>query len=1007
MVKIDTGGTFVRTIGPGTSKGVDLNTPETIAVDSATGKVYVGDASRIWIYDANGVPLGDLPGGGATGIVVSGGDVYIGEMGFSGTGQLVRYQGDKPTVKNSAGGFTGSIAEIAADSEGRIYVADSATGVVDRFEPDLSSGVIIGSQGLDQGQTNIPAAVALDCRANLYVVDQGQRTDDNQPASKALKFTQSGSAPPPCADRPPPPGALDLQINDMDVFQATQFERTYTAGPKPPPGPPLFDIPELEPRSRAYGAGEVALHEGHQTVVRVYANERLGPPGGIGNIPMTLTATTADGRTLGPIQPVGKPAILVPGDRTVDPAERSNPAGAYSFVLPSDWTKAGTITLTARLNPAGIGCDGPCINRTTFQLTGVTFNRTISPKVIPISLTTNGKPPVKDPQPVFNAAHVVTPVNLKVQGWGASVAVDDLANQTSIKVEDCFLGIDLGIFCSDDTYSPSQPEFREYLEGELMDRLEDAADDADIDNCDEIPLGLLHDTSGALAGLMRGQYENKGFFSCALGYAEVTRPLTSVAHELAHAFARPHASTACGASGDQEGEDWPPDQRGDLNGIGLDPRTGSGGSGGAFRVIYPNAGGGPGEVYDMMSYCADESDAWVSPRGWNAVIGFRASELRAPARPQARKPKAARDLHVTAIDSSTGTLAITGVSPADSPANPDPSSVYTIEARDAAGNLLASAYASSAVQLNDGGGTLIDGSVPAPAGTTQVLVWRGTEAGTRRQASASPPKVKLKAPRGGTNVAGANLTVRWAANDPDGPEAGPVEATVSYAADGKHFTAVQTGPADAGVARIPRSMLAGSKKARVRVDVDDGFHVDSATSKPFAVKPSAPDVQISDPAGPVTIAADAPLNLSGAAFGPGGDELRAKALRWTDRKDDLGKGGSVTVSGLKPGKHKLTLSATSGGRTGRASVQVTVTAVGPQFLQLSADPISAKAKKVKLHVASTVAAKLRVGKQTFNVSPKPAKFKVKVPRGKASFALPVTLKAGRLTTPGSVVVQRG
>ncbi len=260
-------------------------------------------------------------------------------------------------------------------------------------------------------------------------------------------------------------------------------------------------------------------------------------------------------------------------------------------------------------------------------------------------------------------------------------------------------------------------------------------------------------------------------------------------------------------------------------------------------------------------------------------------------------------------------------------------------------------------------------------------------------ASPTAPKVKLKAPRGGATVSGQNMTVRWSATDPDGPEGGPVEAVVEYAADGRHFKAVQTTTADAGVAVIPRTMLAGSDQAEVRVSVDDGFHIDTATSKPFAVVPSAPDVQISDPAQPVTIAADASLNLSGAAFGPGGAKLRPKALRWSDRKDDLGRGETVSVSGLKPGTHKLTLSANSGGRTGRASVAVTVTAVQPQYLELSAPPISANAKTMKLRVASSVTAKLKVGGQSFVVSPKATTLKgIKVPKGKGSFALPVTLR---------------
>jgi hypothetical protein len=248
------------------------------------------------------------------------------------------------------------------------------------------------------------------------------------------------------------------------------------------------------------------------------------------------------------------------------------------------------------------------------------------------------------------------------------------------------------------------------------------------------------------------------------------------------------------------------------------------------------------------------------------------------------------------------------------------------------------------------------------------------------------------------------MKVTWKATDPEGG----IEATVEYAADGKHFTGVYQGPAEVGSALIPRSMLAGSNKAKVRVSVDDGFQVDAATSKPFTVVAPAPLVQISEPTVPVTIAADAPLNLSGQAFGPGGAPLRAKALRWSDGRNDLGKGETITASGLKPGKHKITLSAKSGGRTGKASVAVTVTPVKPEFLTLSGPPsVSAKAKNMKITVATSVVAKMKVGKKTFKVFPKAFKYKVAVPKGKGTFALPVTLKAGGQVTTASVVVVRG
>jgi hypothetical protein len=265
--------------------------------------------------------------------------------------------------------------------------------------------------------------------------------------------------------------------------------------------------------------------------------------------------------------------------------------------------------------------------------------------------------------------------------------------------------------------------------------------------------------------------------------------------------------------------------------------------------------------------------------------------------------------------------------------------------------------------------------------------------------------VELQAPRGGSTAGGKNLTVKWKATDPD-PD--PLEATVSYAADGKHFSAVYKGPAATGAVQIRRSLLRGSDKAKVRVSVDDGFHLDAATSKPFKVVPPAPIVHISDPVGPVTIGADSSLSLSGSASGAGGTPVRAKALRWIDGKNELGKGDSVSVSGLKPGKHTLTLTAKSGGATGRASIPVTVTPVKPEFLVLAGPPsVSAKAKNMKITVACNVTAKMTVGKKTFKVVPKTYKYKVPVPKGKTTFALPVTLKAGGQETTASVVVLRG
>ena len=79
------------------------------------------------------------------------------------------------------------------------------------------------------------------------------------------------------------------------------------------------------------------------------------------------------------------------------------------------------------------------------------------------------------------------------------------------------------------------------------------------------------------------------------GYAAVHRPITAVAHELQHALGRKHAGTrpSCYPDPAQLGVGWPPDEQGFLQGIGLDPRLGSGGGRGPFSVLFPAPTAGP------------------------------------------------------------------------------------------------------------------------------------------------------------------------------------------------------------------------------------------------------------------------------------------------------------------------------------------------------------------------------------------------------------------------------
>lgn len=1016
VAKFDTGGRLVRTFRLLGGDGIALRGHKLDVGDD--GSMFVSDGvSTVHVFSPGGEPLRRielLSTRTVIDLAVAGDDLFIvfgtdtpnshGILRYTTGGKFVRQLGPFSDV---------AFRELAVAPDGLLHVADYAGSVVRRFDPTGGEVDRYGVRGIGAGEMNGPNAIEIDCRGNAYVADSAARYDGPggpRAGSKVLKYGSPGALPPPCAARPLPAGAIDTQVNDVEITQAVQPPMSYTAGPHLAPGDQGFTIPENRPRARAYGSdhngaatGEVPLKAHLKTVVRVYANLNRGPPGGLGNIPATLEAVNSKGKRFGPIQAIARPALLRVGDRTVDATERTTPANVYTFDLPAEWTDdAVSLDLTARVNPAGLGCDQQCVNRSTFRLTGVPFGVVRKVPISPIALTEFGQPTVRSPARAFELARRVTPMLLDVGGYQAQAEVGDLLNTTSITVEECFLGV---FPCEEDVYGSTSDVFLDFVRAELLERLEDAASDADIDRCDRIPFGLVREGSW-FRGAMKGEFLARGFFPCAVGYAAFNQSLT-VGHELQHALGRPHAGRSCpgSAEGDeQEGEPWPPDDRGLLGGIGLNTATRSPTARGPHQVIAPGVFGNPAEMFDLMSYCTKvDNDRWISPRGWRQLSNWRVGTTASAERPvTAARP--IRRLRVTALELSDGRLAITGVSPTETPSAPaDPSSPYVLEAQDSAGEVLASVRA-DADELSDSSSRLIRAAVPAPAGTTQLFLRRGDAAGARRVASPNPPKLRLRAPKRGARVAGRGALVKWKARDPD---EGSLTIRIEYSANGgSDWRGVHTGPAEPGRAVIPRSLLPGSRNARFRIRVDDGFRQASVTSGRVKVAAAAPSVQITDPAGTMKIRADAPLELRGEAVAPGGKLLPGKRLRWFDGRRRLGRGAAQSLAGLSPGRHRIRLVATHAGATGKSELRVRVKSVKPAFLRLDAPrAIARKAKKVKLRVASTVPAELRVAGRRFRVSTRSRRIAVPA-RGRRAVALRLALKAGGRSARHTIRVVR-
>ena len=103
------------------------------------------------------------------------------------------------------------------------------------------------------------------------------------------------------------------------------------------------------------------------------------------------------------------------------------------------------------------------------------------------------------------------------------------------------------------------------------------------------------------------------------------RPFTAAAHELGHFFDLPHAGLSCGGNNNgQTGEAWPPYSAGRLQGVAMRRRQ-------VFktrvnqRVLDTDAA----PLYDLMSYCASDTNRWLSPRNWSHVVAVLQAFRRA------------------------------------------------------------------------------------------------------------------------------------------------------------------------------------------------------------------------------------------------------------------------------------------------------------------------------------------------------------------------------------------
>ncbi len=392
-------------------------------------------------------------------------------------------------------------------------------------------------------------------------------------------------------------------------------------------------------------------------------------------------------------------------------------------------------------------------------------------------------------------------------------------------------------------------------------------------------------------------------------------------------------------------------------------------------------------------------------RNWDRLLDFRRPRQALPAALDARTAAASdTPLRVIATVDSPGKASIFDVATGQrSVAGPSAASPYRVELRDAAGKMLESAVPATTPVVAEGEppSTLLEATVPStPERATAVVISAGGRELARRDRSAHAPVARIAAQRPAWRVGRARTTLaRWSAHDADGDR---LTATVAYSADGGRDWKVVADDVCGTAARIPSRFLSGSRNARLRVRVTDGFDVATAVSGRLRATGAPPQVRILGPGRGGRVRADATLLIQRAAFDDVGRPLTGPHLRWYAGGRLIGRGELLTVRRLPARVKRIRLVATDAhGRSSQALLNIRVRAVRLTFLIARAPTqVKATARNVRITVASTVPAVLKIAGKRHGITRDPRRITIAVRPGRSTLRLKYTLSsAGAGLTP--------
>lgn len=337
----------------GTRTAANFFAPRAVAVEQATGNVFVADAGTDWVevLPPKGTeldfPMSRLGGPGvldeprAIAIRETGGEtqVYVADAGNN---RIVRFLSDgapkptftiDPTYTSPPRGFgedqiVNFASPIALAPNGDLWVADTGAGVVKRFDPEgnhVAGSNIDGSTTPDGAFTGL-RSIAVNSEGDLYVVDANGNIEKQVGTSRVVRLSAAGVHKATLSPVGPRnrPGEVAVNPDDDSVVISTESDAPRITGS---PGIRFFDSSdtpgqELSLESKQSAIRGFAFRPGAKDLLYVAQGpgeyfgitvgtpgvaifEESSPPSATIIAPTDISATGA--KVSGGVEPNGKP----------------------------------------------------------------------------------------------------------------------------------------------------------------------------------------------------------------------------------------------------------------------------------------------------------------------------------------------------------------------------------------------------------------------------------------------------------------------------------------------------------------------------------------------------------------------------------------------------------------------------------------------------------------------------------------------------------------------------